>query len=1515
MRTKTAIDLNHNPTRKYQRSNTAWVQNAAAHMLDNEPWFTWWDVPRMVRDPQVRFGLRMLISPFQQIEWKVQADSQRVKLFVDRTLRKFWQSSLPRLLKNYFKYGRAPGGNEFYYCKHSKLWKLARVRPIDPSDANARVFKDGPRTGQLAGFDLPTVGGTETALRPYAFWFAGSEELCAHHDWPRLAGAFTPWLEKNGKGGARHSRRLWYWRHAFSGGTIRHPNEFLKLPDGTSVHSEDIARQLGENFLNGSMLTVPNTPHPSDKMAGKYAWEFEQAESRNDTAGMRDYPKDLDEEIMLGMEIPTEIWKAGGTGSGYAGRAIPMESWLGGADDLAGTILDEFRNTLDTLVAVNFGGKQYDIELVSLVKQFREQGQGQQPGGGGLPASGGDDDGGGSPRGGGMVPMRGPRGGNYLLNPATGTRRSVSLSANGGDAFRKSTRKLAAELTGLSPRERRIRRAAMLAMLQIQEEAVREGKSPDDPDVQAQLETLGELADDPDELEQVLSKSINLAWQEYGTSRSGKKRWKDDQTGKLRYQNTKPGEHTEKRQAAQANAKRGSQIVSLALAGQATAGNLRELADHLPAMTADQLRSARVRLGASFNNATKRDAMVSAMVSHVRGLAEEKANEPNQPVEEKAKAEAKPKENRSRSVATREDGMPKEPKREDVYTVDPSKLKTDPKRFQYKITGVGADGVTNELKSTKQWNPELGGVVLVWRDPSNGGDFVINGHHRHELARRTGAERINVRYIDAPDAIKARSIGALANIAEGRGSATDAAKFLRDTGTTTEDLQDYGVSLSGKVAQDATILKDLSPKAFSALAEGRIEEPKAVAVAKHLKEPELQDKLFKKLEQREDDGKDWSNREIETAAKKLARAGKVTQTETNLFGTFEDEKSTWEQEVELESFIGSALSRTVNDFTAVSNTGRAERVKDAGNTLAIDENKRRRDQAVEHAATFDRESGLKSPVSEAIRNSAADLANAKSKKERDAIKQRTLETVRGILAGPTTDRGGQGTSAKSDAGTAATDAGTPAADRPDSGAAGTTASEEDEFRTRGVIETQDLFGGTIRTRAKPKSGTQTTIGDAHREVWTEKAKEHAEENGLGKIEQWDAGGRFRVGEQWYQVGKAEDGYPITKTDQRGNPQPAPTFKDVTPSGYGPSNQNTPKTVEQRMSGESFDQAAARKVGYQIDNGRVKMKETPDGWQATVNTGNGMRVFTGQKKQGVINQVFDELHPDVDLIMSKSDAEAAFKSGSLSERDRDTYGKAYPDLAAKYGKAPAPSTPQSEQQAPAAKPAPSHDNLRAAIHEAFHDLNANKRGGMGNVRLADIRREVAKQVGPHSREQFDQAAASLRQDRTLNLYASSFGLSPEELADGVNTGVGQSHLADVGTAYKPPVVKQSRGPSAAEVQPHIEKAVQDLLASNPKYQQMGIVPIHEVRKLVKERHGEDAGRAENFNEAVLNLRRAGSHKTTSITEKGRATPEQLAASVPNAGETMFYIEPNTSTAPAAPVPAAPAPAKKKRGGKK
>ena len=355
-------------------------------------------------------------------------------------------------------------------------------------------------------------------------------------------------------------------------------------------------------------------------------------------------------------------------------------------------------------------------------------------------------------------------------------------------------------------------------------------------------------------------------------------------------------------------------------------------------------------------------------------------------------------------TAERDDGTPVAPVRENVYTVKPDSLSIDPERFQYKVKGIGAKGVGEELKGTKKWNPELGGVLLVWRDPSNGKDYVVNGHHRHELATRAGADSLNVRYIDATSAKVARSVGALANIAEGRGSAIDAAKYLRDTGQDVEHFRNAGISMSGKIASDASNLVKLSDKAFAAVTQGKMDEDKAVAVAKHLSDHDLQDKLFKKIWDREDDGKDWSAREIEAASKKMARAGKITESGTDLFGDWESEESTFDQEVEIESYINRALSQEANDYNAVSSQRRADRVAESGNVINVDANLSKRDSARGLLDDFERESGYKGAVADEIKSFAAKLAKAKKKTEKESIKKEALSKVKEMLSTPKADK-------------------------------------------------------------------------------------------------------------------------------------------------------------------------------------------------------------------------------------------------------------------------------------------------------------------------------------------------------------------------------------------------------------------------------------------------------------------------------------------------------------------------------
>ena len=125
-----------------------------------------------------------------------------------------------------------------------------------------------------------------------------------------------------------------------------------------------------------------------------------------------------------------------------------------------------------------------------------------------------------------------------------------------------------------------------------------------------------------------------------------------------------------------------------------------------------------------------------------------------------------------------------------VGSVPTGDLHLAPKRFQYKLD-VDASGVTNLLKGQK-WNPDLAGVVSVWRDPADGKLYVVNGHHRAQLAKENRVPRLNVLHIPAATAEEARATAALQNIAEGRGTVIDAAKFFRDSGISLGDLEGEG---------------------------------------------------------------------------------------------------------------------------------------------------------------------------------------------------------------------------------------------------------------------------------------------------------------------------------------------------------------------------------------------------------------------------------------------------------------------------------------------------------------------------------------------------------------------------------------------------------------------------------------------------------------------------------------------------------------------------------------------------
>lgn len=961
--------ITSNPSRGYSPSSFSWY-GLASHVLDGTPVFTWLDIPRMTRDPQVLFLLRMLRAPFGQVKWKVKSNADAVARWVDTTLSKIWRRDVPKILHRYFQWGFAGAGVE-WEIKRGK-YQVSLLRTLEATDARPLVRNGGRTANDFCGIQIPVVSGTSKIGAPHAFWFAGHAELTPFYDRPRLAGMYEPWLEKRGRTGAIHSRRLWYAKCAFDGGVMRHPSGLANVgTDEVPVyrHNQDLAREIIEYASNGGAFTFSNEKHPD---GSGYLWEYDPPKSRPDVAGVRDYPKDLDREMAVGAGIPPEVYEAAETGSGWSGRKIPALAYFGSCDELVGMILESIvRFVLRPGVQLNFGKRfDFDIEPTPLAEILLADGKPNEPGttpqNGVQPGQGGP--------GGRIAPPSRP-------NPAVDPNQYADLSqaAPGTADPVDPPARLTDRAVRRADRDARARRLLLLAMLDTQAEATEKGN----PDAAAEeLANLASLADDPRELLAIARGQANLSWAAHGQSRSGKPRWKNTETGEIRYQKTAPGERTAQRQASQASGKRAMQLASLADRGEATAEHLSELADHLPALTVEHLRAVRLQVGAKFESAARRDAMVTALRNYVRGVSPAAPTTPALPPAAGDDAnDGKP---------------PAEPKRGKVYHVNTDELHVDPERFQFKLNATLPGGVTDELKDVKKFNPEFAGVVSAWRDPADGKSYVVNGHHRRELAGRHGQKDLAVRYIEAPNAQYARAVGALINIAEGRGTSVDAAKFMRDTGTTVDQLDsEHGVSLRGAVAKDAVQLTKLADPLFNRVTRGTLDTARALAVASQIPDHDQQAAFVNYLEKQEErTDKEYTPKIVAEAAAEWSSTPTRQKTEATLFGDEVSNESLYLDRAELKQYVKEQLARELRDYTAVGNDRRADAVSGAGNVLNVEENRKRALQVESQLAKFKSAGGW----SDILNEEAGKHAEATGKRARDEVKRRTLERVRSALS-------------------------------------------------------------------------------------------------------------------------------------------------------------------------------------------------------------------------------------------------------------------------------------------------------------------------------------------------------------------------------------------------------------------------------------------------------------------------------------------------------------------------------------
>jgi superfamily II DNA helicase RecQ len=311
-----------------------------------------------------------------------------------------------------------------------------------------------------------------------------------------------------------------------------------------------------------------------------------------------------------------------------------------------------------------------------------------------------------------------------------------------------------------------------------------------------------------------------------------------------------------------------------------------------------------------------------------------------------------------------------------VGEMNPADIKVDPARFQYKRLS-NASGEVGSLSGVKNYDPNLAGIMQVWRDPSDGSVSIVNGHNRLALAKRAGADKVAVRMLDVPNAKAARAVGALSNIAEGRGDSLDSAKFFRDSGISREDLEKKGIPMREKIATEGLSISRLEDSLYRRAMAGDMPVERAAIIGAANLAPEQQRSLAKLVDNRSKRNEITNSvlRELVDTARSSATQSQVTMT---LFGAEEVKNSLALEKAQLQAGIKRRLAKEKKLFGTVGRATSAESLSRAGNQINVEGSKAVSDKAAIALNTFDRMKNLKGDVSDRINEAARRIADGES---------------------------------------------------------------------------------------------------------------------------------------------------------------------------------------------------------------------------------------------------------------------------------------------------------------------------------------------------------------------------------------------------------------------------------------------------------------------------------------------------------------------------------------------------------
>lgn len=310
-----------------------------------------------------------------------------------------------------------------------------------------------------------------------------------------------------------------------------------------------------------------------------------------------------------------------------------------------------------------------------------------------------------------------------------------------------------------------------------------------------------------------------------------------------------------------------------------------------------------------------------------------------------------------------------------VYAFKPDELEVDAKLFQFK-EGGDQFGVTDRLQGVDTWDPVKAGQVLVY-EFADGKRFIADGHQRLGLARRIQAQGDGqdvrligqvIRESDGMSPEMARVVAAMKNVAEGSGTAIDAAKVLRVDPRRIGELPPRS-----QLVRQAQDLVNLSDDAFGMVVNEVVPAHFAAVVGRlmpgdaHMQAAAL-DVLVKTSPE--------NLVRAEAVVRQVQNIGTVSEKQIGLFG---EEIITKSLIVERAKILDRAMKRLRKDKGVFKNlVANSGDIAKAGNRLADAENLKRATNDETALQTLQTLANRKGPLSDALEGAARRAAESGS---------------------------------------------------------------------------------------------------------------------------------------------------------------------------------------------------------------------------------------------------------------------------------------------------------------------------------------------------------------------------------------------------------------------------------------------------------------------------------------------------------------------------------------------------------